>query len=61
MHQEDLERLSCQWPFNFVPGGWGGGGVWMLCSHSENDVPPEPQWNVTMAGVQGDVRPSIGV
>ena len=30
----------------------------MLCSHSPNDVPPEPQWNVPIAAVRGAVRPS---
>ena len=31
----------------------------LLCSHSLNDVPPEPQRNVSIAVVQGAVRPSI--
>ena len=30
----------------------------LLCSHSPNDVPPEPQWNVSIAAVWGAVRPS---
>ena len=30
----------------------------LLCSHSPNDVPPEPQWNVSIAAVRGAVRPS---
>ena len=39
----------------------------LLCSHSHNDVPsspyspPQPQWNVSMAAVQGAVRPAIYV
>ena len=32
----------------------------LLCSHSSNDVPPEPQRNVSIAAVRGAVRPSIG-
>ena len=28
----------------------------LLCSHSPNDVPPEPQWNVSIAAVRGAVR-----
>ena len=31
----------------------------LLCSHSHNDVTPEPQWNVSMASVRGTVCPSI--
>ena len=30
----------------------------LLCSHSPNDVPPEPQRNVSIAAVWGAVRPS---
>ena len=30
----------------------------LLCSHSPNDVPPEPQRNVPIAAVRGAVRPS---
>ena len=30
----------------------------LLCSHSPNDVPPEPQRNVSIAAVRGAVRPS---
>ena len=30
----------------------------LLCSHSLNDVPPEPQRNVSIAAVRGAVRPS---
>ena len=30
----------------------------LLRSHSPNDVPPEPQWNVPIAAVRGAVRPS---
>ena len=30
----------------------------LLCSHSPNDVPPEPQRNVFIAAVRGAVRPS---
>ena len=33
----------------------------LLCSHSPNDVPPEPQRNVSIAAVRGAVRPSITV
>ena len=29
-----------------------------LCSNSPNDVPPEPQRNVSIAAVRGAVRPS---
>ena len=29
-----------------------------VCSHSPNDVPPEPQRNVSIAAVRGAVRPS---
>ena len=29
-----------------------------MCSHSPNDVPPEPQRNVSIAAVRGAVRPS---
>ena len=35
--------------------------VVVLCSHSPNDVPPEPQRNVSIAAVRGAVRPSIGM
>ena len=31
----------------------------LLCSHSHNDVPPEPKQNVFMAEVRGAVRTSI--
>ena len=31
----------------------------LLCSHSHNDVPPEPQRNISMAAVRGAVHPSI--
>ena len=31
----------------------------LLCSHSLNEVPPEPQRNVFMAAVRGAVHPSI--
>ena len=31
----------------------------LLCSHSPNDVPPEPQRNVSIAAVRGVVRPAI--
>ena len=31
----------------------------LLCSHSPNDVPPEPQRNVSIAAERGVVRPSI--
>ena len=31
----------------------------LLCSHSPNDVPPEPQRNVSIAAVRGAVRPFI--
>ena len=31
----------------------------MLCSHSPNDVPPEPQRNVSIAAERGAVCPSI--
>ena len=30
----------------------------LLCSPSPNDVPPEPQRNVSIAAVRGAVRPS---
>ena len=30
----------------------------LLCSHSPNDVPPEPQRNVSIAAVRGPVHPS---
>ena len=30
----------------------------LLCSHSPNDVPPEPQRNVSIAAVRGAVCPS---
>ena len=30
----------------------------LLYSHSPNDVPPEPQRNVSIAAVRGAVRPS---
>ena len=30
----------------------------LFCSHSSNDVPPEPQRNVSIAAVRGAVRPS---
>ena len=30
----------------------------LLCSHSPNDVPPEPQRNVSIAAVRSAVRPS---
>ena len=30
----------------------------LLCSHSPNDVSPEPQRNVSIAAVRGAVRPS---
>ena len=30
----------------------------LLCSHSPDDVPPEPQRNVSIAAVRGAVRPS---
>ena len=30
----------------------------LLCSHSPNDVPPEPQRNVSIAAVRGAMRPS---
>ena len=30
----------------------------LLCSYSPNDVPPEPQRNVSIAAVRGAVRPS---
>ena len=32
--------------------------VILLCSHSPNDVPPEPQRNVSIATVRGTGRPS---
>ena len=32
--------------------------VLLLCSHSPNDVPPEPQRNVSISAVRGAVRPS---
>ena len=35
------------------------GKLLWLCSHSPNDVPPEPQRNVSIAAVRGAVRPSI--
>ena len=28
------------------------------CSHYPNDVPPEPQWNVSITAKRGAVRPS---
>ena len=31
----------------------------LLCSHSHNDGPREPQWNVSMATVRGAVHLSI--
>ena len=31
----------------------------LLCSHSPNDVPPEPQRNVSIAAERGAVRPSM--
>ena len=31
----------------------------LLCSHSPNDVPPEPQRNVSIAAVRGAVRPYV--
>ena len=30
----------------------------LLCSHSPNGVPPEPQRNISIAAVRGAVRPS---
>ena len=33
----------------------------LLCFHSPNDVPPEPQRNVSIAAVQGAVRLSESV
>ena len=30
----------------------------LLCSHSPNDISPEPQRNVSIAAVRGAVRPS---
>ena len=33
----------------------------LLCSHSHNDVPPEPQRNISMAAVRGAVRPSMSL
>ena len=30
----------------------------LLCSHSPNDVPPEPQRNVSIAAVRGAMCPS---
>ena len=33
-------------------------GLLLLCSHSPNGVPPEPQQNVSIAAVRGAVRPS---
>ena len=30
----------------------------LLCSHSLNDIPPEPQRTVSVAAVRGAVRPS---
>ena len=31
----------------------------LLCSHSPNNAPPEPQWNVSIAAIRGGpVRPS---
>ena len=34
-------------------------GLSLLCSHTPNDVPPEPQWNVSIAAVRGALRPSM--
>ena len=31
----------------------------LLCSHSPNNVPSEPQRNVSIAAVRGAVRPSM--
>ena len=31
---------------------------YLLCSHSPNDIPHEPQWNVSIAVVLGTVHPS---
>ena len=36
------------------------GKFMVLCSHSPNDVPPEPQQNVSIAAVRGAVRLSKG-
>ena len=33
----------------------------LLCSHSPNDVTPEPQRNVSITAVRGAVRPSSSV
>ena len=33
----------------------------LLCSHSPNDVPREPQRNVSIAAVRGAVRPSKNI
>ena len=34
-------------------------GMLLLCSYSHNHVPPEPERNVSMAGIRGTVRPSM--
>ena len=31
----------------------------LLCSHSPNDVPAEPQRNISIAAIRGAVHPSI--
>ena len=35
--------------------------VLLLCSHSPNDISPEPQRNVSIAAVRGAVRPSANL
>ena len=32
--------------------------LFLLCSHSPDDVPPEPHWNVSIATVRDAVCPS---
>ena len=48
-------KLQGQFHLNFIPNLQAN---LLLCSHSPNDVPPEPQRNVSIAAVRGAVRPS---
>ena len=36
------------------------GALWFWIPNSQNDVPPEAQWYVTTAALQGAILPSSG-
>ena len=55
-----LCTVSLCWIGESVNPSYTGGRLLLLCSHSPNDVPPEPQRNVSIAAVLGAVRPFKG-